>query len=219
MARRRAWSANIVATVGYTLYYWRGIQGRGEFVRLMLEDMGVRYADKPPEARYASFAPPYLKAGRQVVGETAAILHFLSKDKSPRLLQLQLTLADFVAEVHDVHHPIASSLYYEEQKKEALRRAKHFREERMPKYLAFFEKATKGLKHGYVHLSLFQVVEGLRYAFPRRMKTLEKRFPGVVRVHGRVAKRPRIKAYLASGRRIPFNEKGIFRHYPELDGK
>lgn len=209
----------------YELYYWPGIQGRGEFVRLALEDAGAAYVNKSPEADYESFAPPYLKAGRLVIGQSAAILHFLGprlglapRNEAARaaLLQQSLTIADWLVEVHDVHHPIASSLYYEQQKPEAERRAKIFREVRLPLFLDYFEGNLAG-KHSYVHLSLFQVMEGLRYAFPLRMKTLERKHGKLRRLRDRIAKRPRIARYLASGRRIPFNTQGIFRHYPELD--
>jgi glutathione S-transferase len=140
---------------------------------------------------------------------------------------LQLTIADLVAEAHDVHHPVAAGLYYEDQKREAKRAAEHFIPERIPKFLGYFETILKrngkraaylaGARVSYADLSLFQVVEGLRYAFPKAMKRAEKKLPRVVALHDRVASRPRVAAYLASERRIPFNENGIFRHYPELD--
>jgi len=234
----------------YELYYWPEIPGRGEFVRLALEEAGADYVDvarKPggedkmialmSSRRIAtpSFAPPFLKAGKLWIGQTANILLFLGqreglapRNEGGRLWthQLQLTIADFVVEIHDVHHPIASGLYYEDQKKEAERRADDFRRNRAPKFLGYFEDVLEksrgpfslGRRLTYADLSLFQIVEGLRYAFPKMMKRLEKKIPGVVAVHDRVEKRPRIAAYLASERRIPFNEMGIFRHYEELDG-
>jgi len=231
----------------YQLFYWSGIQGRGEFVRLALEDAGAAYDDvargkggmnrmlammerekRPP------FAPPFLKAGPLVIAQTANILFYLGPrlKLSPReeagrlwLHQLQLTVTDVVKEIHDTHHPIASSLYYEDQKAEAKHYAGHFLKERAPKYLGYFETVLKksggpyalGRKVTYIDLSLFQLIEGLRYAFPKAMVRIERKVPGVVGVHDRVAKRPRLKAYLASPRRIAFNESGIFRHYPELD--
>jgi glutathione S-transferase len=206
----------------YELFYWPGIQGRGEFVRLALEDAGAPYRNRMP-GKSAAFAPPYLKAGRLVVSQTANILFYLGprlglapKNEGARLELhgLQLTIADWLAEVHDTHHPIAASLYYEEQRREATRRTSVFLAERLPKFLHYFERATPG-KFSYVHLSLFQMIEGLRYAFPRAMK--KQRYPNLRRIHAAVAARPRLAAYLASGRRIPFNEQGIFRHYPELD--
>lgn len=234
----------------YLLYYWPEIQGRGEYVRLALEEAGADYLDvargkggeqklialmQSARQKQPPFAPPFLQAGRLVIGQTANILLFLGKREglAPRSAagrlwthQLQLTIADFVAEAHDSHHPIAPSLYYEDQRAEAKRRSRHFRTERASKYLGYFETVLKrsrgpyllGRRLTYADLSLFQVIEGLRYAFPRAMKRLEKKCPRVLALHDRVAKRPRIKAYLASQRRIAFNEMGIFRHYQELDG-
>jgi glutathione S-transferase len=232
----------------YELYYWPSIQGRGEFVRLALEEAAAVYIDVArsagggfglmERAAQPPFAPPFLKAGKRVIGQTANILAYLGarhglapKDEAGRLWtnQLQLTIADLVAEVHDTHHPIASALYYEQQRAAAKKRAENFRTERAPKYMGYFERVLAknpggdrqlvGRRLSYPDLSLFQTVEGLRYAFPRMMKRLEKKHPRVVGLHDRVMARPRIKAYLASERRIPFNEQGIFRHYPELDAK
>jgi glutathione S-transferase len=142
---------------------------------------------------------------------------------------LQLTVADLVAEVHDSHHPIASALYYEDQQQEAKRRASDLRRRRLPKYLGYFERVLAlnargrsrclvGSATTYADLSLFQLVEGLRYAFPRAMRKLEDELPLTLELHDRIAQRPGIAAYLASPRRIPFNNEGIFRRYPELDG-
>jgi glutathione S-transferase len=235
----------------YEFYYWAGIQGRGEFVRLALEEAAADYVDvaRGPdgEARMARFldgaeldrppfAPPFLKAGRQVIGQTASILYYLGgvhrlapTGEAGRLWthQLQLTIADFVDEAHDTHHPIASSLYYEDQREAARARAKDFVERRLPKYLGYFERVLAhnpsgdrhlvGARLSYADLSLFQIVAGLRYAFPQATARQERRYPRVTALHDRVAARPRIAAYLASPRRIPFNEHGIFRRYPELD--
>jgi len=216
----------------YELHYWPGIQGRGEFVRLALEDAGAKYRDVwresgPMPLNRRAFAPPYLKAGRLVIPQTANILLYLGprlglapKSEAARLLLhgQQLTIADWLAEVHDTHHPIASSLYYENQKREAKHRARNFLAERLPKFMRYFERETEA-RFSYVHLSLFQMIEGLRYAFPRAMRKTEKRFRRLVRLHDAVARRPRLAAYLASERRIPFNQQGIFRHYPELDAR
>ena len=175
----------------YELYYWPSIQGRGEFVRLALEDAGAAYVNKPPERSYPAFAPPYLKAGRLVIAQTANILLYLGprlglapKNESGRLWlhQLQLTVADWLAEVHDVHHPIGGGLYYEEQKEEAKRYTAEFLKARAPKYLGYFERvlAMNGGEHlagnslTYADLSLFQVVAGLRHAFPKAMARLEQ---------------------------------------------
>ena len=232
----------------YELYYWPGIQGRGEFVRLALEDAGADYVDaarlkggmekmiRLMQGRgvdVPSYAPPFLNAGRLVIGQTANILFYLGaheglapKAEAGRLQvhMLQLTIADFVKEAHDTHHPIGGGLYYEDQKREAKRFAAEFRKVRMPKYLGYFEKILAkngdwlvGSWASTADLSLFQMVEGLRYAFPNTMKRLERTHKRVVALHDRVAARPRIRAYLESDRRIPFNESGIFRHYPELD--
>ncbi|MDT3687635.1 MAG: glutathione S-transferase [Pseudorhodoplanes sp.] len=234
----------------YELYYWSEIQGRGESVRLALEEAGADYVDVAREdggeekmmrmmqsaaVKTPPFAPPFLKAGKLVIGQTANILLFLGgrhglapKTEAGKLWvhQLQLTLADFIVEIHDTHHPIGSGLYYEDQKPEAKRRAEDFRSERLPKFLGYFERVLKGSggpyftgrRCSYADLSLFQVVGGLRYAFPNAMASFDKQYKRIAAGHGSVAARPRIKAYLASDRRIAFNQMGIFRHYPELDG-
>jgi glutathione S-transferase len=233
----------------YQLYYWPEIQGRGEFVRLALEDAGAAYDDVARSKagmekmmtmmnggsdKHPPFAPPFLKAGKLVIAQTANILFYLGprlklapRDEAGRLWlhQLQLTVTDFVKEIHDTHHPVGSGLYYEDQKPEAKRYAEGFLDERTPKYLDYFEIVLKksggpytlGRKLTYMDLSLFQVIEGLRYAFPNAMKKIERDVPRVITVRDKVAARRNIKAYLASPRRIAFNEMGIFRHYPELD--
>jgi len=227
--------------VTYRLYYWPGIQGRGEFIRLALEDAGARYDDVlrhsdefslPKSA--AIFALPYLVAGKTVISQTANILQYLgprlrlapmNEPGRLRVHQLQLTIADWLVEAHDTHHPIGSGLYYEQQKREARRRAADFLAVRLPKYLDYFEGVLQrasgryllGRACSYADLSLFQMVAGLRYAFPVTFGRLEKRFPRISAVHDRAAARPRLAAYLASPRRIAFNRQGIFRHYPELD--
>jgi len=231
------------------LYYWPTIQGRGEFVRLLLEDAGARYVDvartrggmakmmrfldgREPGA--LPFAPPFVKVGRAIVSQTANVLSFLGarlglvpRDERLRAeaLQIALTIADVVAEAHDTHHPIAGSLYYEDQRKEAKHRARSFAEERMPKYLGWLERVLErnggrslvGRDRTYADLAAFQLVEGLRYAFPNAMARAERKTPLLVALRDRVAARPRIARYLASDRRLPFNEDGIFRRYPELD--
>lgn len=240
----------------YQLHYWPTIQGRGEFVRLALEAAGAPYVDvarEPPgqgggESALMrrlgdpghprpSFAPPFLVDGDLVVGQTAAILLYLG----PRLglagsgeadglwtHQLQLTIADAVAEAHDTHHPLSTSLYYEDQREAALARAKAFREERIPKFLGWFERILArnpaGDRHlvgdalTYADLSLFQLVAGLRYAFPKAAARALSHAPAVAKLHANVARRQRVHDYLQSPRRIAFNEEGIFRAYPELDG-
>jgi len=219
----------------YELYYWPGIQGRGEFIRLALEDAGADYVDvarrpKGIEAmmvqmkRNGIFACPFLRAGSTVVAQTALILHYLGprlglapKSEKARLWlhQQQLTISDWLVEAHDTHHPVGSGLYYEDQKAEAARRAQDFRRQRLPKFLAHFERLERPKGFTYLDLSLFQMIEGLRYAFPRTMQRL--RYPRLAALHDKVAARPRLAGYLASERRIAFNRQGIFRHYPELD--
>jgi glutathione S-transferase len=232
----------------YQFFYWPQIQGRGEFVRLALEDAGASYDDvarKPGgegrmmammngRDKHPPFAPPFLKAGKLVIAQSAEILFFLGprlklapRDEVSRLWlhQLQLTVTDFVKEIHDTHHPIAGGLYYEDQKPEAKRFTENFLKVRAPKYLGYFETVLKksggattlGRKVSYMDLSLFQLIEGMRYAFPNAMKRFEREVPRVVAVRDKVAERERIKKYLASARRIPFNEHGVFRHYAELD--
>jgi glutathione S-transferase len=244
------------ARMTYDLYYWPSIQGRGEFVRLALEEAGAPYRDvaRLPEAEGGgvgaltawlegertprpSFAPPFLVDGDLVIGQTAAILLHLGArhglapaDEAGRLWthQIQLTIADWLVEVHDIHHPIGSGLYYEDQKPESLRRAGDFRTHRMPKFLGWFESLLARNPAGdtqlvgdaltYADLSLFQMIDGLAYALPLATEAALERAPRVAALHRAVAARPRIRAYLDSERRLPFSREGIFRHYPELDG-
>ena len=235
----------------YELYYWPTIQGRGEFVRLALEEAGADYIDvarRPGKrgvpamtkltddrrSKRPPYAPPFIKAGKLVIAQTANILLYLGprlglapRDEAGRLWahQLQLTISDLVVEIHDSHHPVTTYLYYEEQRPAAKRRTADFWRYRVPKILGYFERvlARSGGPHVlgrrlcYVDLSLFQIIEGLRYAFPKRMQRFEKKVPRLVALHDRVAKRPRIAAYLASKRRIPFSQWGIYRYFRELD--
>jgi glutathione S-transferase len=234
----------------YELYYWPDVQGRGEFVRLALEEAGADYVDvarqgkrgmaammkliNDQRAKRPPFAPPFLKAGKLVIAQTALILHYLGprlglapRDEAGRLWahQLQLTIADLVVEIHDTHHPVTSWLYFEEQRPAARRRTKDFWRYRVPKFLGYFERVLGrsggsyllGSRPSYVDLSLFQIVEGLRYAFPNRMKRFERKIPRVIALHDRVGKRPRIVAYMKSKRRIPFSQWGIYRYFKELD--
>ncbi len=241
---------------GYELFYWPGIQGRGEFVRLAFEDAGVPYDDvgRRPASQgggvraierwlagrgphLAPLGPPFLRHGELIVAQTAAILQYVApriglvpRDEASRLRahQIQLTIADLVAEVHQTHHPVAVSLYYEDQKPEAARCAEAFVRERIPMFLSYFDRALDsnargrgrwlvGPRASYVDLSLFQTVAGLRYAFPLAMRKHERAVPRLGALHDAVAARPGIARYLASPRRLAFNEQGIFRHYPELD--
>lgn len=239
----------------YELYYWPGIQGRGEFVRLALEEGDAAYRDmaRLPAGKgagvaamlqlldgqrtaHASFAPPFLKAGKLLIGQTANILYFLGgrlglapASEQGRLWthQLQLTIADFVLEVHDTHHPISSALYYEQQKPAAKRRTQDFLDSRVPKFLRYFETLMVrngqrspwmiGSRLTYADLSMAQVIAGLRFAFPRASARKLRPYPRLRALHDAVFERPRIQRYAASGRRLAFNNDGIFRHYPELD--
>lgn len=236
----------------YELYYQPSIQGRGEFIRLALEDAAADYVDiardpnfgrpgimkfiEDPSLEHPPFAPPFLRAGKLLISQTANILQFLAprldlvpKSEASRIWahQLQLTVADWLYETGQTHHPIANVLYYEEQTAEAKKRAAHFTANRIPKFLGYFERILKlnvkggdfifGKKASYVDLSLFQMIEGLRYAFPKTMPKLEPQHPRLITLHDRVNARPRIAGYLSSPRRLPFNQQGIFRHYPELE--
>lgn len=239
----------------YELYYWPGIQGRGEYVRLAFEEAGERYLDValvPPgkgggvpalqrlldgsRVPRPAFAVPFLKVGTRLIGQTANILLYLGpklglapRSKSAQLWthQLQLTLADFIVEIHDTHHPLGSGLYYRQQKPAAKRRAKGFLAERMPRYLDYFESVlSHNRKAGpwlvdsrltYADLSLGQVIAGLHYAFPHASARALRSRPLLNRLHDAVFARPNIQRYLLSGRRVGFNDDDIFRHYPELD--
>jgi glutathione S-transferase len=239
----------VSATTSYELFYWPSIQGRGEFVRLALEEAGASYVDvaRRPDgmkemmkllrgdaSTLPPFAPPFLRHGKVVLAQVSNILEYLGprldlvpEGEAGRMAvnQIQLTISDLVSEVHDTHHPIASGLYYEDQKPEAARRSKAFVSERIPKYLGYFERV---LEHGggewmvgkaisYADLSMFQTLTGLAHSFPKAMGHVKPSIPLLGALRERVAARPRIAAYLASERRIPFSAQGIFRAYPELD--
>lgn len=240
----------------YELFYWPGLPGRGEFIRLMLEDTGTPYVDvaRLPEDQGGGvqaisrvlkgeyegllpLAPPVLRFDGLMLAQVANICHFLAPriglapaDEAGRLaaLQLQLTIADLVSEVHDTHHPISTSLYYEDQKAAARERTAAFVELRLGRFLGYFERVLARNLEGegqqlvgsavcYVDLSMFQVLEGLAYAFPKAFAQASAAIPGLLALRERVRRRPRLAAYLGSNRRTAFNENGIFRHYPELD--
>ena len=233
----------------YELYYHASNPGRGEFVRLALEEAGADYVDVAREpggteamTRFmqdasnprAPFAPPFLKHGDVVVGQTANILQYLGPklglapdDEAGRLWAhtLQLTIADLVKEIQDTHHPIAHGLYYDDQKREAIEHSRHFLAERVPKFFAYFSRVLNVNANGfmvgsavsYVDLSLFQIIDGLRFSFPNAMRRIEADHAGLVKLHDSIAARPNIAAYLASPRRMAFNERGVFRRYTELD--
>jgi glutathione S-transferase len=226
----------------YELYYWPGAPGRGEPIRLLLEDAGAEYVDVcrgeggVPKLLAAlegklggpkPLAPPVLKAGDLVLSQTATIMGWLAEqlgyvgsDEPSRLAARAAaqTIVDFWLECHDVHHPIATALYYHDQKPESARRAPFFRDQRLPKYLGHFEQLlAAGMPFSYIHLWLFDVIEGLRYAFPRTMAAFEPKIPLLVANHAAVAARPQIATYMGSPRRLPQSDKGLFRHYDELD--
>jgi glutathione S-transferase len=242
--------------VRYDLYYWPGIQGRGEFVRLAFEDAGVPYVDvvRKPEAEGGGiaamqrvlagaagglrpYAPPVLVVGDLVLAQTALILQWLgprlglapeAEHERLAVMEIQLTLTEALSEIHDVHHPIATTLYYEDQKPEAARRAGHLVKERLPKYLGWLEDVLRrnaasggqwlvGDRISTVDLSVFQAMAGLGYSFPNALRRLSPALPGLCALRDRVAARPRLAAYLASDRRLPWSTHGLFRHYPELD--
>jgi glutathione S-transferase len=235
----------------YEFYYWPHVQGRGEYVRLALEEAGAAYIDvartKGPEVlkdvlagRYENppFAPPFLRNGKRLIGQTTNILLYLGErhglapaGSAGRLWtnQIQLTIADFSLEAHDTHHPLGPRLAFQEQRREGMKRADWFRQERLERFLGWFETVLsqnpKGPKHlvgarlTYADISLFQTVAGLRYAFPKAMRRVEAKYPRLIALHDLVAARPRIAAYLASERRVGFHERaGLFRHHEELDG-
>jgi len=242
--------------MAYEFFYWPGIQGRGEFVRLALEDAGATYVDvarglerdglgvpamlalmRGENTSHIPFAPPFLRDGKVIVSHTAAILLYLGgriglapSHEDGRLWthQIQLTITDVIKEVYNSHHPIDEDKWFHEQKNEAIARAAIFRRDRMPKFLSWFEHILEANSAGpnhlvgsfvtYADLSLFQLVEGLSFAFPLASERELAKLPRVTALHKAMADRPRMKAYLASERRVPFKETGIFRRYPELDG-
>jgi glutathione S-transferase len=221
----------------YELYYWPSIQGRGEFIRLALEDAGAQYVDvaRRPRGMDAMFvqmkrnhvfAPPFLRAGTTVIAQTALVLHYLGPRLAlaPRseagrnwLHQQQLTVSDWIVEVHDTHHPLGGGLYYEDQKPEARRRTQLFLKDRVPKYMSYFETLERPKATTYLDLSLFQMIEGLHYAFPKAFGRVARKYPKLMALRDRVAQRKRLAAYLESPRRLAFNEQDLFRRYPELD--
>jgi glutathione S-transferase len=233
--------------VSVELWYWPNIPGRGEFVRLFMEAGEIEYEDVAREKGVEAlvedmasregirpFAPPYIVDDDLCIGQTAHILAYLSDkhglgagelDLDLQMIQLQLDISDMVEEVHSTHHPIAGSLYYQDQMEAAYENARAFREERIPKYLDHFEAALEGQggpfvlgdQWNHVDTSLFQLMEGLDYAFPKRMRELD--YPRLELCRQAVTEIDGIEAYLASDRRMEFNQDGIFRHYPELDSE
>jgi len=241
--------------MAYELYYWPGIQGRGEFVRLALEEAGAPYRDvavlpqserggvpailRVLAARGVSrppFAPPVLKVGQRFIAQTPNILLFLGgrlklapKDEAGRLWthQLQLTILDLYLEIFHTHHPLGDGYAYEEQKAAARRRTRDFLRVRLPKFLTYFDRVLTlnrargpwmvGARLTTADLAMAQVLAGLHYAFPLASGRALRNRPRLRTLQAAVFERPRIARYLASGRRVPFNNEDLFRHYPELD--
>ena len=237
----------------YRLVYWPTIPGRGEFVRVILEDVGAAYidvarlpeaegggsravvgflADPPPGLR--PLACPVLVADDLVLAQSVAIAmllgerhHRLPGDGAGRygVQQVLLTMTDLVAEVHSVHHPISTSLRYEDQREAAIVGARPFHAQRLPKYLDWLERLLAdngdevlvGAGTTVADLWVLPLLDGLDYAFPRSMAALAPRVARLRGLRDRVASRPPLVTYLASARHRPHNLSGIFRHYPELD--
>lgn len=243
----------------YELIYWPSIPGRGEFIRLIFEEAGAPYSDvakNPDEAMkavmdYGSaknlgddtnpavFAVPVLNHGDLTIHQTPTILQYLAPKfgLAPKeghgvwhLNQIVLTILDGLSnEIHDTHHPLGTNLYYEDQKPEAKRRAKSFREERLPKYLRYVQRLLDSKTSGdgpwlygggltYADLVLFQALDGTKFAFPKSIEKLEKSgdYDGVFKLYQAVKERPNIKQYLESDRRAAYSD-GIYRYYPELE--
>ncbi|KAL2264905.1 hypothetical protein VTJ83DRAFT_7415 [Remersonia thermophila] len=245
----------------YHLIYWPGIPGRGEFIRLALEEAGAKYTDtaftetgmdevlsfvhgkaKDDGINPPPLAPPILKHGDLVLSQTSNILQYLGPrlglipdgpgdpNATYRINGLTLTALDGMCnEPHDCHHPIATGLFYEDQKTESKRRSEDYVTNRLPKFMSYFERVLEsessrgsrwlyGGRLTYADLVLFQCVDGLKFMFPKAMGKLERqgKHEGVFALHKAVSDRPRIKAYIESSRRQPYSN-GIYRYYEELD--
>ncbi|HHO51810.1 MAG TPA: glutathione S-transferase [Deltaproteobacteria bacterium] len=229
-----------------SLYYWPMIPGRGEFVRLVLEAAGVEYVDVGRiegvpavlDAVRGSLggrphrALPILVDGEEVLSQTPVICTYLAeayglapgREHRWGALTLLLTAMDLVTEAHDVHHPVSSRLRYEDQQPEARRAAELFVRERLPSFLAHLEGVCRdnpqsdwmiGGRLSHVDLVVEQLLRGLEHAFPAAMASAP--IPGLRALAAAAASLPRIAAYRASERCIPFNRDGLFRAYPELD--
>ncbi|KEY69018.1 hypothetical protein S7711_03320 [Stachybotrys chartarum IBT 7711] len=243
----------------YELIYWPSAPGRGEPVRLLFEEAGVPYADTAKDAGRAVetiqglmaaehlgddsnppvFAPPLLRHGDLLINQLPNILLYLAPKlglapaAGPAVYHLNaivLTLLDgFVNELHETHHPIATSQYYDDQKPEAKKRSKSYREERLPRFLGYAQRLLDAKTSGdgpwlyggsltYADLVLFQGIHGTKYAFPKTVEKLQKsgKYDGVFALFDAVQERPNIKAYMASDRRVDYSQ-GIWRYYPELE--
>ncbi|SMY24333.1 unnamed protein product [Zymoseptoria tritici ST99CH_1A5] len=188
------------------------------------------------------FAPPALRipgAGKNgealVIAQTSNILLYLSEklsllpegDENGKYFvnQLVLTALDLNNEIHDTHHPIGPSLYYEDQKDASLLKAKDVRENRIPKFLSYFERVLKGNGDGKylvgervttADVTVWQVLDGLQFAFPKEMAVRRKEFEALFKWYEGFKEEKGLKAYLGSERRLPYSQ-GVFRYYPELD--
>ncbi|MCJ1328883.1 hypothetical protein MMC10_005560 [Thelotrema lepadinum] len=215
--------------------------GMGQLSKL-IDSSSTSDSDGNPVA----FAPPVLRvtgAGKDgtslVIHQTPAILAYLAPQigmvpeddagAAAYVAQIALTALDLNNETHDTHHPVGVSLYYEDQKDEALKKAKDFRENRIPKFFSYFERVLKGNekdgkgqylvgdKLTYADTTVWQVLDGLYFAFPKEIAAREKEYPLLIgSFYPKFKQEKGIKDYLASDRRLPYS-MGIFRHYPELD--
>ncbi len=236
----------------YRLYYWPMLPGRGEFIRLIFEDAGADYIDvgrlpedegggisalrkkiDNPHRGFESFALPLLEYDDYLIAQLPNICLFLANEFNMipggnhyfRANQLMLTICDIIDEIHNTHHPLSISMYYENQQEAAKKNALSFTTERLPKWLQYLEKTLigNGEKHlagtqiSYVDIALFQLIRGLDYAFPNHMQRYLPQIPKLIALKDRVGERPGICSYLSSERCIDFNNDGIFRAYPELD--
>lgn len=238
----------------YELFYWPFLQGRGELVRVFFEDAGIDYVDvarqpktegggteavlklvREGQGKIVPYASPIVRIeGEHLVWQSSNILQVVAEREGllpegliarSHLQGLQLTAADLIHEAHDTHHPIATSLTYEEQAEAAAEAAQAFIDQRIPNFLWMFEETL--LRSGgdyllgedatYADTTLFQAIAGLTYAFPKAMAHYGDQFAHVMAHAEKVKQRPMLAAYLASDRRLPFNEQGIFRHYDALD--
>jgi len=237
----------------YRLYYWPNLPGRGEFIRLVLEQAGAKYVDiaRQPEAegggmpplmalRYGqgegqpAYAPPVLRAGDFWLAQTPAICDYLAAihrlvptepQGRARALQVFLTIFDVLGEVHDTHHPISKARFYEDQKQAAKQNATSFLQDRLPNHMAYFDRVLSqaggayllGHTLTYVDLAMYQLLLGLKHAFPKGASQVLTQTPGLSALFDKVAAQPRVAAFKASDRSVAFSNDGIFRNYPELD--
>ncbi|QIW96113.1 hypothetical protein AMS68_001631 [Peltaster fructicola] len=250
----------------YELLYHPQIPGRGEFIRLAFEAVGVSYTDVANDKKdgYSEvqsicmndeinssdgnppiLAPPALRvpgAGPDgtalILAQTPNILFYLGEklglvstaeaDKY-HTYQLVLTALDLNNEIHDSHHPIAPSAYYEDQSAEALKKAADVRNARLPKFFSYFERSLQhnhtngggkfliGGRLSIADTTVWQVLDGAYFAFPNEMAARKAEYPELLDTfYNSVKQEPHLKQYLASGRRRAYG-MGVFRHYPELD--